>query len=81
MKHETQADIPAPAPPVCAHPHDQRWQYRGAWMCCLCNRYFWGAKSDTPPTDIYGLPTMAPQAGDSAMKHWCGLVRGRTEHL
>lgn len=49
--------------PKCAHPADQRWGYSNlaaggrAWMCCLCCRYFWGLKTETPATDIMGRPT------------------------
>jgi hypothetical protein len=51
----------------CSHPADRRWQYDGHWMCCTCGRYFWGAKSETPPTDYCGRPTftaapLAPEA-------------------
>lgn len=33
-----------PLEPRCSHPEDQRWQYKGAWMCCTCGQYFWGRK-------------------------------------
>lgn len=41
---------------MCAHPSDQRWQYRVMWLCCKCYRYFWGDKRSAPDCDIYGRP-------------------------
>ena len=38
----------------CTHPSEQRWQYVHTWLCCKCNRYFWGKKEFTPTADIYG---------------------------
>lgn len=42
---------------TCEHPQASRYQAHLHWMCCLCNRWFWGDKSLTPDTDIYGRPT------------------------